>query len=608
MRWLFGTNRKTAPKSSVPKPSHLSGAGAEGATVVLSQQINIALQHHQAGRLSEAEAAYREILAVDPENIDALHFSGVIAYQRGENEQAAEWISRALARNASNAPAHNNLGNVLVRQGKLEEAIACYRKALALQPDYVDAHINLGAAFRARGELDEAVACYQRALSLAPDIPTIHSNLGNLLSDRGKPEEAIARYRKALALKPDFAEAHSNLGSVLTDQGRVDEAIACHRRALALKPDFYVAHNNLGDALFASGRPKEAEESYLRALRLKPDFASAKVSCGLVKLLLGDYENGLSLFESRFEENALPRVYDGLRARLAELRDAPRWHGEDVTDKSVLVWTDQGLGDSLMLMRYLPLLKRRGIRKLMIYCEPALVRVVEALAEVDQVVPRNCQVPFGEFDCHCPLTSLPFLLETRLETIPGDVPYLFVPDGMKREWARKLAGIEPPRVGLVWAGRKDFRGLELRSISLEQLSPLFGLGGANFVSLQKGEAANEIQKTGWKILNWMDECDDMLDTAALIEQLDLIISIDTAVAHLAGALSKPVWLLLRFDSDWRWMLEREYSPWYPTTRLFRQRAPGDWHDVVARMAAAFSAAISESKGSSKRAGSFLPGS
>src|SRR6266704_3221669 len=279
-KWLHKTNKQTAPKSSALDRSPSLGTSARAGAVALPEIINIALQHHQAGRLSEAEAAYREILAVDPENIDALHFSGVIAYQRGENEQAAEWISRALARNASNAPAHNNLGNVLVRQGKLEEAIACYQKALALQPDYVDAHINLGAAFRARGELDEAVACYQRALSLAPDIPTIHSNLGNLLSDRGKPEEAIACYRKALALQPDFAEAYSNLANILRDQGRPEEAIACYRKALALQPDFAEAYSNLANILRDQGRPDEAVACYRKALALKPDFPEAHFNLG----------------------------------------------------------------------------------------------------------------------------------------------------------------------------------------------------------------------------------------------------------------------------------------------------------------------------------------
>src|SRR6266571_117563 len=279
-KWLHKTNKQTAPKSSALDRSPSLGTSARAGAVALPEINNIALQHHQAGRLSEAEAAYREILAVDLENIDALHFSGVIAYQRGENEQAAEWISRALARNASNAPAHNNLGNVLVRQGKLEEAIACYQKALAFQPDYVDAHINLGAAFRARGELDEAVACYQRALSLAPDIPTIHSNLGNLLSDRGKPEEAIACYRKALALQPDFAEAYSNLANILRDQGRPEEAIACYRKALALKPDFAEAHSNLGNVLRDEGRLDEAVDCYRKALALKPDFPEAHFNLG----------------------------------------------------------------------------------------------------------------------------------------------------------------------------------------------------------------------------------------------------------------------------------------------------------------------------------------
>src|SRR6266705_364824 len=310
-KWLHKTNKQTAPKSSALDRSPSLGTSARAGAVALPEIINIALQHHQAGRLSEAEAAYREILAVDPENIDALHFSGVIAYQRGEHEQAAERISRALARNASNAPAHNNLGNVLVRQGKLEEAIACYRKALALQPDYVDAHINLGAAFRARGELDEAVACYQRALSLAPDIPTIHSNLGNLLSDRGKPEEAIACYRKALALQPDFAEAHSGLGNALRNEGRLDEAIACHRKALALKPDFPEAHFHLGEALREQDRFNEALGHYQKALSLRPDFPEAR------------WFLAMSQIPAVYEADADPGHYRSAFSR--ELVELERW-------------------------------------------------------------------------------------------------------------------------------------------------------------------------------------------------------------------------------------------------------------------------------------------
>ena len=295
--WLIGVGKKAAVKPSVPGAPHLTGVSTSDAPVPSQRPIDIALRHHQAGRLSEAETAYRQVLAADADNIDALHFSGVIAYQLGRHERAAELISQALSRNASNAPAHNNLGNVLGAQGKPDEAIACYRKALALAPDYVDAHFNLGAALSARGELDEAVACYQSALSLAPEMLMARFNLGNVFAEQGKPEEAIACYRKALALKPDFPEAHSNLGNILRAQRRPDEAIACYLRALEIRPDFPDARFNLGNALRDQNRLDEAAASYRAALALKPDFLEAHLRLGMTFADQGRGDEAIACFQ-----------------------------------------------------------------------------------------------------------------------------------------------------------------------------------------------------------------------------------------------------------------------------------------------------------------------
>ncbi len=314
------------------------GGDADGPVSDVRQGVNAALQHHQAGRLSEAEAAYRGVLAVDSENTDALHFLGVIAYQRGKHEQAAEWISRALALNESNAPAHNNLGNAFEAQGRSDEAMACYRKAIALAPDHADAHINLGALLRARGELDEAIACYQRALLLSPENVTAHSNLGNVLRDQGRLDEATICYNKALALKPDFTdahfnlgglllgmgrlndaadcyraaiairpdlpEAHLNLGNVLTDQGLLDEARAAYGKALALNPDFPEAYCNLGNALVAQGRSDEAVGCYGKALALKPDFAEAHVYLGNVFKDRGQVDEAVARYRTAVSLNS----------------------------------------------------------------------------------------------------------------------------------------------------------------------------------------------------------------------------------------------------------------------------------------------------------------
>ena len=276
LRWIFKSHRGAAAEPSTPGPPRSPGVGVEDPVAAVLQKLDTALQSHRAGRLPEAEAGYSEVLAVDPENIDALHFLGVVAYQRGEHGRAEELISRALSRNTSNAPAYNNLGNALGAQGKLDAAIACYQQALALQPEYADALVNLGAAFRAKGELDKAVQCYQRALSLAPDVPMAHFNLGNVLRDEGRLDEAIPCYRKAISLKPDFPEGHAGLGDSLKSEGRLDEAIACYRKAIALKPDFPEAHFHLGDTLREQDRFTEAFGHYQKALSLKPEYAEAR--------------------------------------------------------------------------------------------------------------------------------------------------------------------------------------------------------------------------------------------------------------------------------------------------------------------------------------------
>jgi Tfp pilus assembly protein PilF len=492
-----------------------------------------------------------------------------------------------LLQNASNASAHNNLGNALQAQGKLEQAVASYRRALALEPSYVDALVNLGATYRAQGELDQAVASYQQALALEPDVPVAHSNLGHALAQQGKLDDAAACLRRAIALKPDFAEAHASLGNVLRNQGRLDEAMDFIHKALVLRPEFPEAQNYLANTLLALGRPHEAEEQFRRALRLLPDSAELRFGCSQARLLLGDYDSGFELYESRLEKDALPQsAYGALQARLAQFADVPRWSGEDGLDRVLVVWTDQGLGDTLMMMRYLPMLKARGFKKLIVYCEETLVRVVRSIPEVDEVVSRNRPPPAENVDVHSPLTSLPLLFKTRVDTIPNRVPYISVPSELRQRWADRLSAVASPRVGMVWAGRRDNPKDVLRSIRLEKLSSLLKTARINFVSLQKGEEAHQIAETDLKLFDWMDECGDLMETAALTSQLDLVIGIDTAVMHLAGALGRPLWLLNRFETDWRWMLDREDSPWYPTMRIFRQSRVGEWDEVIARATSA----------------------
>ncbi len=549
--------------------------------------LELGLQHHAAGRLDLAEAAYRDLLAADPENIDALHFLGVVAYQRGAHAQAEELISRALLRNASNAPAHNNLGNALDAQGKLDQAIVCYERAIALQPDYGDALVNLAAACKAAGELDRAIDCYRKVLPISADLPAAYTSLGNALAQKGRLTEAGDCLRKAIELGPRHAQAHSGLGNVLRHQDRLEDAVAALRRALALNPKLAEAHGNLALTLIAQGRPREAEEHCVRALELRPDSGEIKFALSQIRLLLGEYESGFALYEHRLDKDTLPRAtYAALQARVAQVQGSPRWRGEAGAGRALLVWTDQGLGDTLMMMRYFPLLKGRGFGRVLVHCEEALLRVVRALPGVDEVVSRAAPTPIGRFDCQIPLTSLPLAFGTRVETIPGKAPYLAVPAELKHKWAARMSDVAPPRVGLVWAGRKDYPKDALRSLPLRELAPLFALPGIRFVNLQKGDEARQIAQTGLPLVDRIDECADLMETAAMLGELDLAICVDTAVMHLAGALGKPLWMLNRFETEWRWMLERDDSPWYPSMRIFRQQRANDWSGVVARVAEA----------------------
>jgi len=578
----------------------------------MAARLEDALALHQAGRLAEAERVYRDILEDQPDHFDALHFLGVAAYQQGRHADAVDLISRAIGINGSYAPAHSNLANALEALGEMDRALASYRRALELQPDFADALVNLGALQGARGELDEARECYERALSIDPNQPlahtnlgnvfnelgrfdeaaachrralslnprlaVAHSNLGNVLRNQGRLAEAAASYREAISAAPEFPEAHANLGNVLADEGDLDGAIAAYRRALALKPTYAEAHANLGNTLVQVGNLAAADASCREALRLKPESAHCRFTYALLRLLEGDYATGLPLYEARFEEKGLSRLYSALHTRAALLHAVPRWRGEDGAGRRLLVWTDQGLGDSLMMLRYLPLLKKRGFRTLVVYCEPELARLVQA----DTVISSKEPMPLGKFDCHIPIMSLPLAFATRVDTIPNKVPYLSAPG--KAEWARKLAALPRPRVGLLWAGGALYPRNRLRSIRLRRLEPVARTPGISFISLQKGEEAYQAAETGWRIADFMSECRDLLDTAALIDNLDLVIGVDSAVAHLTGALGKPMWMLNRYESEWRWLLGREDSPWYPSIRVLRQPRPGDWDSVIRRAA------------------------
>lgn len=596
--------------------SSIHAAGA------LMSDIQAALRHLQTGQLPQAEKICRDILQSQPDHSDALYFLGVIALQSGRYEDAIAAIEKALLVRSEEPYFHYNLALAYQKAGRLQEAITAYRNALSLKPDSVEALENLGTVLADEDMADEAIECFRQVLTLQPGRIETHNNLGVLYLRQGMPEEALASHRKslflrpndanthnhlgnalkevgrldealtyfegALKLQPDFAAACTNLGLTLYAQGKHDEAIACYRNALAIDPRYPNVYNSMGLALQEEDKLEEALAAHRKALELDPTFAAAQWNLSLLLLMLGDYESGFEFFESRFVGGP-QRSFAPSRRLLQALAHIPRWQGEPLAGKSLLVWTEQGLGDNLMMLRYLHQLAEAGPKRLIVYGDPALLRLVETIQGVDTMISGRNPLPSEPFDYHVPTMSLPRLFGTRLDTIPNELPYLAVPATMKTAWAERLVDLPERRIGLLWAGNQSFSHDTQRSMQLKMLAPLLEIPGNAFISLQKGEPALQLMQHGFPIHDWMNECYDLLDTAALISNLDLVITVDTAVAHLAAALGREVWLMNRVKSDWRWQRERSDSPWYPGLRIFRQPAVGDWESVVERIHAELTA-------------------
>jgi tetratricopeptide (TPR) repeat protein len=427
------------------------------------------------------------------------------------------------------------------------------------------------------GRLDRAVACYRRVLALA-DLAEVHFNLGAALAAQGQADDAIACYRRAVARKPDYLAAHTNLGRALKDRGLLDDAVACYRRALDLKPDLPQAHYNLGNALKALGRSDAAIASYRRAIARDADYVDAHTNLSMALLAQGDMAAGWPEYEWRWRGPLL-----GERRDFAQ----PQWRGEPAAGRTLLIHAEQGFGDTLQFCRFVPLAAARGLRVVM-EVQPALLRLLRDMPRADLVIARGAPLP--PFDLHCPMMSLPLALGTTVATIPSATAYLHADAAQAASWRTRLDAVahQGLRVGLVWAGKSYSHAPALaavdrrRSLDPRLLAPVFDLPGAHFVSLQKDGPP---PPAGTRPSDFMDEMRDFADTAALVANLDLVVAADTAVAHLAAALGRPVWLLSRFDSCWRWLEGRADSPWYPTLRLYRQPRPGDWPAVIAAVAA-----------------------
>lgn len=685
--------------------------------VTITEAMEIAVAHHRAGRIQDAETIYRQILAMYPNVPGALHMLGVVLFQNNRPEEGIELIRKALALQPNFPEALANLGHVLRERGRLDEAVQCCRKAVEMAPNLAEGYINLGSALQSQQKYDEAVAQHRKAIELRPDFPDAYTNLGNALQSMGKHAESAEAHRKALELKPDFAEGHNNLGAALHSLGKIDEAIehfnravqlrpnypealsnlgysfhakgmfdeaikhcrrsidlqpnnpdaynnmgnslqekgeftkarACfqksleqrpdhadamnnlanclhemgnteeaviwYRKAIELRPVFAKAYGNLGNAMRAlgkvdesieicrkavemqptleeahvnlgtalhmAGRFAEGVESCRRAIEIRPEFPEAHKDLSLMLLGLGEFETGWREYEWRLK---LPRYFNapGNFPR-------PMWDGSDPAGRTILVHAEQGLGDSIHFSRFLPILASKGA-KIIFECQAELARLMRQtpmLKEMRIVSRPGAGVARElEYDVHAPLLSLPLLLGILK---PSDMlpqpPYMFPDQTLLQQWRERVGKREGLRIGLAWAGSKTNKSDRHRSLTLSMLGPL-AREGVDFFNLQlgpPGEQANN-PPPGMKLINHAAAIGDFADTAALVSELDLVISVDTAVVHLTAAMDRPVWVMVHFAPDFRWLLKGDTTPWYPSMRLFRQTKTGNWSDVIERIA------------------------
>jgi tetratricopeptide (TPR) repeat protein len=597
-----------------------------------------ALRHFQSGRLGSAEDRCRRALALDPNHADSLHLLGLVHAQTDKIEAAIDLVTAAIKSNPSrweyftdlgsllhvqkrfeearkshdlaiklapnSARAWINLGDLLQSQGqydeslltydhaftldsasteaankggtllldrgRFEEALARFDSSLAISPDQVEVLRKIGVCLGRLNRRDEAIAQFRKAIELKPDFVAAINNLGLTLLDLKRFEEALSSFDRALSLSPDYAEINNNKGTVLIALGRYEDALAHFDRALALKPDLVEAYSNRGNVLDALVRMDEALVSYRKSLALEPDYPQAHWNLAINRLRAGDFKTGWAESEWRWKVSGLP-----IRERKFK---CPLWLGAvPVHGKTILLHSDQGLGDALQFCRYVPLVAVMGAH-VILEVQKELRELVSRLDGVSTVLSRGEALP--DFDLHCPLGSLPLAFDTALDTIPSATPYISAGDHAEA-WKNRLASVKSPRVGLVWSGNPNHGNDRNRSMALEALLPLL-YADAGFVSLQKNArpADRAILDQRNEILDLDRELESLADTAAVISHLDLVISVDTSVAHLAGALGRPIWILLPYVPDWRWLLHRTDSPWYPTARLFRQSETRDWRTVI----------------------------
>ena len=540
----------------------------------LQKLLKKGLKHHREGHVELAEACYRKILNVDPMSSEAKQLSRLLQGTAAGRE-SSEAIRAMFGEDAKTRPesteALQHLGEAQERAGDLQAAAKSYQRALALKPDSAELHCHMARALYQGGALQPAAELYRRALVLDPKKHEIYNDLGLVLTDLGNFTAALEVFRRSLINNPRSAKTIAGLGRLFERKGDLISAAEAYRDAIKLDPRLPAAYVDLGFVLYGLGELAEAADCFAQLRAMQPDSAEATVNLGLIHLLQGNLAVGWAEYESRW------KVGVGDQRKLLQRR----WKGEPLEGERILLYAEQGLGDTMQFVRYVPLVSERG-GEVVLEVQPALHDLLAGTDGASRVIRRGEALP--EFTWQCPLMSLPLALGTELNTIPARVPYIVADAARVEAWRERLQK-NTRRIGLAWAGNPGHPRDRLRSIPLEQLVPLLNAAGTTFYSLQFGSGSEQMKllPQGARLIDLGDELQDLANVAAIVANLDLVISVDSAVAHLAGALGKPVWILLNKGCDWRWFLEREDSPWYPTARLFRQSTAGDWQEVVKRI-------------------------
>jgi tetratricopeptide (TPR) repeat protein len=544
--------------------------------------LKSAIHLQQSGYAREALDLYNKILSSQPDDTQLLYLAGIANLQLGLMEQGIEFIQRSLAISPNDPIAHNSIGRGLQALGRVENALASYEKALAIKPNFAEAHYNRGVVLKTLKRLDEALASYDNALAIRPDFAEAYNDRGVALQELLRLDEALASYDTAIAINPSHAGVYCNRGAALRELGQLEKALANYDAALAIKPDFAEAYNDRGIVLLELMRLDEALASFDKAIANKPDYAKAYCNKAYVLKLTGDFDKGWQLLEWRFKQ-------------VKPLFSRHHWLGaESLEGKTILLYAEEGLGDAIQFCRYAKIVSEQGARVFLEVQKP-LVRLLQGLDGVTAVIERG--QPRPAFDYHCPLMSLPLALKSRLTSIPFQTPYLRANEENVRYWRARIGSSRRLKVGLAWCAglrpdKPDWRIInKKRNIPLEVFCRELNGIDAEFFSLQKGEQAEaELrlrQKEYWpqgNFKNFMEENKDFSDSAAIIANLDVVISVCTSTAHVSAALGKPTWILTRFDTDWRWQLERDDSPWYKSVKLYRQSEDRLWEPVLRRVA------------------------